>query len=393
MLISVILLNFSTLFKTVFQRKSFVLAGWLALSTTGFATPYTNLYVFGDSLSDTDNLFTVFILPPEYSPGRVSNGPVWIEYLSTQLGLAYTPETNFAWSGARTGVADEWGLLPGLLGQVDFCISDSPVDPKGLYILWIGANDLFKGLDDPSMTVTTAVSNISTALEQLSAYGVNHFLVLNVPDLGETPSAQGRNLPLTEISVAFNDALLERLNQLKLPLIYIDMFAFIHEVAANPPLFGLANTTEPCFNEANSPTVCENPDSYLFWDNKHPTTRAHQLIADRVYRLIAVPDYDLATQRLFIPAVSVTDMTGKVGTFAATLQFIENSVPLAFTLVEAQALVTHYSPSFSVTFNPESGIVSLPTLSVGDSFYRAKLRFTPETVGAQNFVVTELTIQ
>ena len=62
------------------------------------------IYVFGDSLSDTGNLFLltggtsgdVFTTDPDKSPrlptppfydGRASNGPVWIEQFAAQLGV------------------------------------------------------------------------------------------------------------------------------------------------------------------------------------------------------------------------------------------------------------------------------------------------------------------
>ena len=77
----------------------FLLAAVFVLSPVSAATPqYEAFYVFGDSLSDTGNVFTVTKLqkidppiPPSESPhqtyyqGRFSNGPVAVEYLWRQL--------------------------------------------------------------------------------------------------------------------------------------------------------------------------------------------------------------------------------------------------------------------------------------------------------------------
>src|SRR5258708_9793252 len=42
-----------------------------------------NIVVFGDSLSDTGNLYKIYKIPvsPPYYEGRFSNGPVWPEIL------------------------------------------------------------------------------------------------------------------------------------------------------------------------------------------------------------------------------------------------------------------------------------------------------------------------
>jgi len=62
------------------------------------------IYVFGDSLSDTGNAFSrTGSPPPPYFNGRFSNGPVWVEYLADRLGLPRNPSTNFAFGGGYHG--------------------------------------------------------------------------------------------------------------------------------------------------------------------------------------------------------------------------------------------------------------------------------------------------
>ena len=72
------------------------------------AQNYDEIYVFGDSFSDTGNVFnaTKGAIPPSpaYFNGRFSNGPVWVEYLAPQLGLTFDPSTNFAFGGATGAV-------------------------------------------------------------------------------------------------------------------------------------------------------------------------------------------------------------------------------------------------------------------------------------------------
>src|SRR3954454_11101885 len=59
------------------------------------AGPYSALYSFGDSLSDTGNALIISSTVPGLQPqpvppyfnGRFSNGPNWIDQLSARLGL------------------------------------------------------------------------------------------------------------------------------------------------------------------------------------------------------------------------------------------------------------------------------------------------------------------
>jgi phospholipase/lecithinase/hemolysin len=105
--------------------------------------------VFGDSLSDTGNLFLltggtggeVFTPDPDQSPrlptppyyaGRASNGPVWVELFAERLGLTppqpvFSGGTNYAFIGAVTGpgVSPPVSLIPSVKSQVDFYVGNA----------------------------------------------------------------------------------------------------------------------------------------------------------------------------------------------------------------------------------------------------------------------------
>lgn len=211
-------------------------------------SPFSKLYVFGDSLSDPGNIFnsTTFVqpfdwlfgydipvIPPSpYYEGRYSNGPNWADYLAEDLGLTITPSTdlsvfhpllpfpspvtitgdglqaspyfqgattnqsiNFAYGGAQTGYIgsdkDFGTLIPGLLTQVKWFKNDhqkthQSADPNALYVVWAGANDYWS-VDNPNPE--ESVNNIETAVESLYNLGARNFLVPNLPDLGKTPFA------------------------------------------------------------------------------------------------------------------------------------------------------------------------------------------------------------
>src|SRR5690242_16448431 len=72
-----------------------------------FTAPLKNIVIFGDSLSDTGNIYKKYFesIPssPPYFKGRYSNGPVWVEYLAN----LYFPNNgashllNYAYGGSQ----------------------------------------------------------------------------------------------------------------------------------------------------------------------------------------------------------------------------------------------------------------------------------------------------
>src|SRR5689334_7155640 len=89
-------------------------------SPAGNAAAFEAIYTFGDSLTDVGNFLTLTSaglipdvppqpLPPHYVTGRRSNGPIWIDYFTRDLGLGpVTPSllggTDFAEAGgSETG--------------------------------------------------------------------------------------------------------------------------------------------------------------------------------------------------------------------------------------------------------------------------------------------------
>jgi len=84
----------------------------VAPTTAAPGAPYSAMYAFGDSLTDTGNasLATLGMVPvsPPYADRSFTNGPVWAQDLAQSLGLpALKPSlaggTDFAYGGAETG--------------------------------------------------------------------------------------------------------------------------------------------------------------------------------------------------------------------------------------------------------------------------------------------------
>lgn len=181
------------------------------------AGPFREVVVFGDSLSDTGNVWAAtqavlaeaIPVSPPYFQGRFSNGPVWVERLAEQLGLPLRPflqgGTNFAFGGAAIGFDrpdlfenDVRVLIPSLRTQViSFLVQHlfDKADPAALYMLWGGANDLRDALvtaPDPFVEARQAVEDLVAAIVDLAEARAVSFLVLNMPNLAWTPESRRR---------------------------------------------------------------------------------------------------------------------------------------------------------------------------------------------------------
>ena len=222
----------------------------LFISSSAWAVSFSNMYIFGDSLSDTD--------------ARVTNGLMWPEYLAPQLGIAaYDSGANYAMSGATSF---------DLAGQISAYQSASPVaDPDALYVVWAGGNDIL-GFESAS----AAANNVINTVNILSSMGANNFLVPNLPDIELAPVG---GLGLFTLPTAEFNSIIESTYAGSLNVTVGDVFGFHHQVYANPDAFGLTNVTDACYNIFTTVT-CANPSDYLFWDLIHPTTVGHGLIAD-----------------------------------------------------------------------------------------------------------------
>lgn len=270
---------------------------------------YKEIYIFGDSLSDTGNVFnaTNGLIPPSptYFHGRFSNGPVWVEYLASDLGLKFNQNTNFAFGGATTGT-ENIGLatLPGLQQQIEsFKLSHIAVNPNSVYILWAGINDYLKYFFNDVPNPADIVANLSIAVKTLAEAGAKNILVVNLPDLGKFPVTGGdkqasdllRALTKTHNSILnIQLKLLSQALSSDINIILVDVNSLFNRIISNPGEFGLTNVTDSCLSRdlsivsigvPNQSVLCI-PEQFLFWDQIHPTTITHKLIAELALSLL-----------------------------------------------------------------------------------------------------------
>ncbi|MBV8036254.1 SGNH/GDSL hydrolase family protein [Roseateles sp.] len=310
-------------------RPLVLLAAGLGLAALARAQPYSNLFVFGDSLSDVGNdlVVTGGAVPSTsyYSNGsivgRFTNGLSYADHLAAGLGLSLSPSvlggTDYAYGGARTGYMAA-GLPASALSfnqQIGaFTAGHAQADAGALFVLWIGANDMSDAIGAAAQgnpgavgaAISQSMQSIGGAIQGLSSLGATHFLVANLPDLSLIPAVNSRgSAGLSALaqgaSQAFNAALAGTLAQpafSALDIRQFDVYAAHTAITANPSAYGFSNVTGACYTGdvggqalpgGPAPSVCGNPDAYLYWDYEHPTAALHAVLGAQALA-VAVPE-------------------------------------------------------------------------------------------------------
>jgi outer membrane lipase/esterase len=300
------------------------LAGLSALATAFFASApasatYSSMFVFGDSLSDTGNVFiaTGGATPgAPYFDGRFSNGPVWIDGLAAGLAmpLGAVPSlaggNNYAFGGARTGTTTS--PVPGLLAQIGglWAPTHPAADPNALYVVVGGGNDMrdaraaFIGntaadVAGRQAAAAQAANNILNSVLFLASAGARHIMISTLPDLGTTPEAAllGLVTSSTDATARYN-ALIQGLELLAeslisgLDVVTFDMAAVAAAIRSDAlnnggGMYGITNVSMPCGAFAGSIGIpC---DVSAFSDALHPSAAAHAIIAAAALRAVPEP--------------------------------------------------------------------------------------------------------
>jgi phospholipase/lecithinase/hemolysin len=335
-------------FSSTFTKTAIALTILSALPVNAADLDFESLYSFGDSLSDTGNVYgfskaqsplTPFPPQPFYSRGRFSNGSIWVDYLAKDLrikqktfaktvlsGNGSIPKDgiNFAFGGATTGNDNLGGEsflgLGEQIGAYANLLGDRSADADGLYTIWAGSNDYFKLLSsspsaqDISFQISQTVDNLSASITTLADKGARNIVVFNLPPLGNTPL--GASLPgiepdkLNTLAAIHNEVLAGAVDNLNASpsfqdtntkVVLIDVNSLFNAVLENPQAFGFGNVTDNCTG-IDFPNVdvvgdfsgwlnCrrilkKDPKAFLIYDNQHPTTVVHEIIADSVLNIL-----------------------------------------------------------------------------------------------------------
>ena len=283
------------------------------------AQDYTSIVVFGDSLSDTGNFadltqakYLVRIPGPDanYADGRFTDGDetlpmaqkyfgVWVEQFAAMLPSkppvtsSLEGGTNYAYGDAKTGngtsmvtfgPSNSLSVNVNNIGQqvTDYLATNPAISNKTLFAVWGGANDVLDATS-PGDVIKGVIGQL-TNIQYLIDAGATQFLIPNLPPLGSTPFFNGSpadGVAATAASVLYNRLISEGISILRdinrgkhLRIVQLDVFTLFNRIAAAPSKYSLTNVTTSAQGIA---TI--DPDSYLFWDDLHPTTRGHNIVA------------------------------------------------------------------------------------------------------------------
>lgn len=288
---------------------------------------YSRVVAFGDSLSDNGNLKAAIGQPPApYFDGRFSNGPTWIEIISNPAKSSNPDSSmNRAWGplfslnpvsnaenlNAAVGGAQTTGLVPpSVQTQIGaFVFTGGRFGSNDLVSVQGGANDFFNFFTPGSQPTATQITDFATLTAKAEAdnvktvlgKGAKTVIVSNLPDVGATPKfngSQGASALETAganlASSTYNATLDQETRKLAAAnpnanLVQMDWAALLRVAVANPSAFGLTNVRDKCLNfskddKVNNTSVtpacaAAGPNTYLFWDDVHPTAVGHQVLA------------------------------------------------------------------------------------------------------------------
>lgn len=321
------------------------------------AAPYSQLIIFGDSLSDSGqfpdpgnpfsvsgNRFTNRTGPTFLAPETF--GQVSTQLLANQLGLQALPSaparvggsptpggTNYAVGGYTTNQIRDSITTAMSVPAPDPVISGARLgylaefgraDRNALFYINGGGNDVIQSLlgapFDPTLSAAALVSGVA-ALQQA---GARYIVVSDLPDVGPTPFATALNQRTlgSNNSADFNRELDQQLAVLGGNILRLNFNGLLTEVYADLERFGFANIdqTSTCFDDGSGDGISNcgplanstwaingatpNPDRLIFNDGVHPTTAVHRITADYMYSILSAPG-----EITLLPEMGLTSLT------------------------------------------------------------------------------------
>jgi len=325
------------------------LVALLLMTTTGHS--FTALYVFGDSLSDTGR--NPAPAGTNYYEGRYCNGPLWVEYLSADLGIPYNSSNNFAVSGSTTtNLPAQIGGLKGATGL-----------QTALFTVLSGGNDFIAntstGLVNNTawgMFITNTVDNLTNAIGNLYTYGARNIVVGNLANLAQTPIfiqddlGTYSNLVVSKVNF-FNQVLSaavtnEMLQYAGLRLYLLDDNAGLSNVLSAAAAYGFTVTTQGALDDPSLADKSFNGPgaNYVFWDVLHPTTKLNALTATATFDAVAAEltmgrsgtNFTLKASNLYPTLPYTIQSSTNLTTWSNYLAFTATSTNTTMTLTNNQ---------------------------------------------------------
>ena len=304
----------------------------LGFTGSAWGQNFSDVVVFGDSLSDSGNAASLQPLPPG-SSFTTNPDLVWSEIVAETFGasggndLAGGP--NYAFAGACVNPATPCDIdqSPTVTEQITkyFFKSDDQADPNALYAIWGGANDVADSLgfslknnptDLPMAQRLTQEETLAAArvnveqIRRLHNAGARNVMVFNLPDISKSPYAvnlgQVAQGALTQLVAAYNEGLYAGIRESEEGIVPINIHALFDEIVDDHETYGFTDSTGTACGEpdaASAVSVTCGPQGsgypvtyedganqqYVFADRSHPSGAMHAMIASMVTSTLAAP--------------------------------------------------------------------------------------------------------
>ncbi len=271
--------------------RQFFLGSCLAIGMTAGAQaqPIDQIVAFGDSLSDSGNLYrytnVIHANHPTFSPipgapywrGHFSDGPIWVEELLKRLKKDRRSTTldDYAVGGASVQL-DRISPLEILwprhtshdeiFAYLNTQAEKTSTNNQHLYALWMGANDYINLVNQPTPVAFDAeaeTTNVVNMIENdikalIQDVNAKKFIVLNLPDLGKTPGGiilgDDASTNLSQLTKLHNLKLQQAMDRLtteypNVTFVNVDIFYAMNELIDNHTWRGekVEDVSFPCY--------------------------------------------------------------------------------------------------------------------------------------------------
>ncbi|KAI9290713.1 hypothetical protein K502DRAFT_353701 [Neoconidiobolus thromboides FSU 785] len=254
------------------------------LITSVLSSTYKRIISFGDNYSDNGNYFKLLNhTSPLFYNGRLTNGNTWLDYLKTDLVANLTSYAYIkATSNNELFNVDSTLKIPGCKQQVNKFKQDFQHYKhlnQTLITFNFGGNELILPDSQPNIII----QELETCLtDLLNLYPFNTILLSTSTIIDLLPVIQAIGEPFesfirSKVNI-FNQLYSQSFIKLQQKYNKINL---IEDHFRDFWLLTLTNTTlntkDSCFDKDKK---CVSANNYFYWDNTHPTTRIHRLIAE-----------------------------------------------------------------------------------------------------------------
>ncbi|GAA6055501.1 hypothetical protein JCM3770_006290 [Rhodotorula araucariae] len=260
---------------------------WLATRRSRFK----RVVSFGDSLSDAGNgawLFTHKTWPNDdlYIGHRFTDGPVHAEYVAQTLRV---PLISYAVGGAAISyrVSSRSGAhaqqpVDCVIEQIKKYSVGKTDESDTLFILYAGANDAYNSLKEGG-TPDEVTEDLKTAVKDLQKIGGQYIIVPTLPPLGDTyPYANVEPVAASAMHVFSTELRQQYLAWAKTEskVAIADFYTLFNRLMGEPEKYGFKREylKDGCISHHSR--CKEHAREYIWFDDYHPTTYAHSLMAE-----------------------------------------------------------------------------------------------------------------